>query len=555
MDPIFLARLNYNNCCDSYIFDQREMKLLRDVVPPPGFCFMGFRFNRSVISFLQSIPGARWDAASEMWLVPIELQSEALRYAQSQRVTTSFVFAKPGNLDALERADPRLYQFQRAIVARAIYDRRLLVAVETGLGKTPIALETFRLAGCRRVLVVTQKGILSHWADELRKWDPNNEITEVEITTYDKLDDVRNNGLPPYDGVAFDEVHNAKNYRTERYRNAKAILGSQVTENAIVLALSATPIDKPEEIHGVVDLVWPKRFGHWGTYGKDDKRRLGFRDTYCTTQTEYINGREIVRVEGINETKAQELRSRIHALSAHATKLEFGHLLPPFTVLPLRVSGDDRSQNMGVGGYGDDRKFEDSLASLSDLKLSHALAWVRERIGAGEKKLMLVTYRVELAERISKAINTASDIDVHSVYVIGETPDRDVVIKSAKAAPEIVFVGSMKSIGTGIDLTEFPNVLVVELYWSINQMKQLMGRFSRLSGSKSSKVELLTVRGTGDEIISARLCKKIDALNALLQGGQSDTRLVEALSEQDSDEDILKELRAAFATVAEGDNW
>lgn len=307
-----------------------------------------------------------------------------------------------------------------------------------------------------------------------------------------------------FDAVILDEIQNVKNWKTDRYKNVKRILKELTIPDALIIGLSATPIDKPEEIYAIMELLRPGGFGWWPK----------FRDRYCLTETNVFGGREVTRVKGLNPAHQEELKARIHAFSSFASKCDFAHLLPAFTVRNRRVKSGEKSEL--------------------------AKEWVEEKVDAGEKKLCVVTYSVALAEKIARELNTP-------FLVTGKVGERDDVIKQARKTPECILVASMKSIGVGIDLTEFPSALVTELYWSINVMKQLLGRFSRLSGKVPSAVDLLVMGGTADEMVASRLVRKIDAINMIMARGQTDQQITDALNEEEDEATFQQELRLAFA--------
>lgn len=484
------------------------MRLAKNVRPPNGFIFTKFKYHQGLIEAIKQYPGTKWNKENSCWVIPQCLQGKVLDDAHVRGIIPAFVYAEAFDVDISE-INPILFkEYQQPAVLRALSQRRLLICFETGLGKAATAIETCRLDKAENILVVTQRGIVGAWEDEFKKWAPDIKAL-VTINSYSSF----GHDPEPYDAVIFDEIQNLKNWKTDRYKTAKDVL-KFTTPNALVLGLSATPIDKPEEIHSVMEIIRPGAFGWW----------TKFRERYCETRTDVFGGREVTKVVGLKQETTEELRQRISCYAVFASKKEFAHLLPAFNVKQRRVPRGDR--------------------------VEYTLDWLQEHDASAETKFAIITYNIELVSKIEEKVR--KEYPDYAVYAVtGQTHNIDETIKKAIAADKCILVASMKSIGTGIDLTAFPNALVVQLYWSLNVMKQLLGRFSRLSGKLPSSVELLTIGGTPDEIVASAVVRKIGAVNALLASGQTDEKLVSALDEEDDEENLQAELRVAFSNFEE----
>lgn len=485
-----------------------------------------------MVAYVRTLLGASWDPVRKRWSIPEEFQPAVHTEALRQGVSISWEWNLPSVSIDPELVDKRLHPFQAHIVERIGRERRLIVAAETGLGKGVVALAACKALAASRVLIVTMKGIRGHWENEIATWDA---ARNYQLTHYEQLAEFVGQ---QYDIIVFDEVHNLKNWKTARYSDCVELLKGHTDKH--VIALSATPVDKPEEIHSLVNLLWPKRFGYWLSYGE----KLGFRDTYCITETTDINGREVTRVKGIKEAQCAALRARVAALSVHVSKLAHSNLLPPFKVSHARLPAVNSPSPEQLGG-------EDQFAAkaesplLADSKVDHIVEWVAAR---SEQRVAVITYHVEFAKRLAGLLSA----DGRQVILItGETTKRDSQLLAAKSGDNTVLVASMKSVGTGINLTAFSEVIVTELTWSINQMKQLFGRFHRLSGSEPVNLTLLTVKNTLADLMAYRLAKKISAVSQLMGTGQTDVDMMNALGEESqTDEEFKSELRAAFASYS-----
>jgi hypothetical protein len=493
---------------------------------------MTFKFDRTMIDFVKQFPGTRWDSADRAWLIPEELEKDIYEFATSRGAAIQSHYHQREQRDPAP-FDPRLHEFQRSAATRANAMGCQLAAFQTGLGKSGTAISAARMVDAGRILVITQRGVLGHWGVEVAKWWPDG-VERFTVTNYEQLAKLEGE---KFDYFILDEIQNVKNWQTARYKACDKLLKNN--PDAIRFALSATPVDKPEETYALFSLLIPGIFGWW----------TKFRDRYCETSNDLINDRDITRVEGISKLHGEELRRRIEHYTVCASQLEHAHLLQPFSVRPLRISrqGDVESLGVGATALGDDVDWIESLKSERDVKLAAVLEWAKAQFLAGQRKLMIVTYRVELAEEIKRAIEPRED-GLSVCLVTGATKNKDEVILNAANAEDGVLVASMKSIGVGVDcLKAFPKTLVVELHWSISLMKQLLGRFRRLGGLIPTEVDLMVVDGTMSAVIADRLVKKLSAVGTLFASDTTDTAIQQTLNPDVDDEEFLAELRAACA--------
>ncbi len=135
-----------------------------------------------------------------------------------------------------------LVEFQRDAVARIgsilQHRRGAFLADAVGLGKTFVALAIIEQALQRKepVALVVPAALKPHWLRHLRRL-PASERAPVSVITHTALSFGRS-GTRCYGLVVVDEAHAFRNPRTRRY----AAL-SQLTRNARVLLLSATPVN------------------------------------------------------------------------------------------------------------------------------------------------------------------------------------------------------------------------------------------------------------------------------------------------------------------------
>ena len=174
---------------------------------------------------------------------------------------------------------PEIFRpFQKEAVEFIENNGRALIAMDTGLGKTAVALHYLRLhPELRPAVVVCNSAVKYQWIDELRKWgDWRSESVQVINGTtpgfgfgtfltinYDILAhhvDMLKKIKPKV--VIFDEVQKIKNPLSKRGKSAQVF-----REVEKVICLSGTPIEnRPAEFWNMLSILRPDIFYNRGWF-------------------------------------------------------------------------------------------------------------------------------------------------------------------------------------------------------------------------------------------------------------------------------------------------
>lgn len=461
------------------------------------------RFDATLVEYLKALPGCTYHPAAGKgtWLVPDELRPDITHAAQQRSLLPRFAIW-PGTTVVSAEPSPRLLPYQARDVDRALRQRSLLLNYETGLGKTIVAIETLRCSVALPAIIIMPAAVKTHWVRALGNWwpqaagSPERSIETISrasewdswrssdgtglssaafdtifVTSYEVAASAPVRG---WNSITLDEAHYVKNHRAQRSKAIRLLLAG--SPSAFRLALTATPADKVLDLFNQLDLLWPGRFGYFGK----------FRDRYMEMG---LNGAGYREPTGLNPERIPELERRLDACLARATKAEWGHLLPPFQVRRLDATGS---------------------------RLTAALEWLDTIREEGSERRCIITYRIQTAQDLHSKLPGSTL--VHG-DIEGGPQAREKLITEAASRSRSTLIATMKSVGIGIDLTAFDRVLVAEIYPSLPVMQQLLGRFSRLSGKRSSIVDLLVTRDPRDQTTAAQLARKVDELNALAQSG------------------------------------
>lgn len=476
-------------------------------------------------------------------------------------------------LDGLPDANRNLYNYQAKGVYAAVKKKRLLINFKPGLGKTPTAIETMRLAGTRFALVICPAIVRDTWKAELETWWPSSplpwvaETSEVlqsilkgvgeteggltkeypfVITSYELAE--RNATLlaaQKWDAIILDESHYVKNGNSKRSKALATILENH---QGLRLFLTGTPIaNEPIDLHNQVDLLYP---GLWGSLHEFKRRYcLEKENPHATSGKEYY---------GINPETAPELRERLSYLSVTATEKEIEGLLPPITFQAVRVRP---SRSFDLRSYLDtfDRrdvhlaKSEDAIRACGLEKTGKVVELVEEALASGSTHISVMTHQRATAEEIAAALS-GTGLPIACITGADTHKKRHAEIARLAAEPAAIFVGTMHSIGIGInELVAFPDVIYAELDYRPDEVVQSMKRYHRVSGKANVRVRVLVLEGTLEERVARAVSRKLKDQDKVVSSGVLAGDLVDTLDEKISDDEFYKRLQEAAAKMGEQD--
>jgi SWI/SNF-related matrix-associated actin-dependent regulator 1 of chromatin subfamily A len=526
--------------------------------PIPYFVLCNFPFNRPMQADLKAqIPGAHYagDDFHGWWVVPVEclLELEAVAHTYGLEVvdkredTGENVTGKPASSVHMRA---KFHPYQIAGVKAALQDRAHMLAFDMGLGKTAAAIEAMRKAGVETALIIAPASVRLQWKDQLDQWWPEHpDVYVLEKGARAKL------ALDPFvstsyelakhlvgkkfDAVVIDESHYLSNAKSVRSKIVREILRGN--PSALTLFLTGTPImNEPWQLWNQLDTLYPGRFGRFGT----------FCERYCNI---YSNDYSAWSPGGINTEHASELRDRLSAVCTRATKKEWGHLLPPFTLTPVRVRSKRKfnprellEQFSRMDLHNADG-MDALIRGLADSKVEHAVEYA-ENAMASVDRLVILTHLKATGTEIAVALREKLR-GVEVFYMDGDisTKQRNITIENALAVKKGVLVATMHSVKEGINsLVGFDQALIAELYWSPGLMAQVLGRFERLNGS--CNVGLMVVEGTHEEVVAQALITKMGQSSRVLAQSGGETALDGALKNELSEEEEFSCMQDVIAS-------
>lgn len=484
---------------------------------PAGMLWLTAPYNEDFNNDIKQYPGVRWMKKEKRRLVPADLVEVVRGHARAHKMDVSFsasanLFANPGAVTL----DERLYEYQADAAKLALHYPSMMLNFDPGLGKTPTAIAV--LQSVSNALVICPANMRTVWQDELSKWLP-----EAQVFVIKKPSDYATVGGKTFhsespivlvcsygtlrpdilvDMLILDESHYVKNPKSGRTKIVKQLRG--LNPEARVLMLTATPIaNDPADLWQQLDIMYP---GRYGTFWQ-------FTERYSNVSNNGY-GRKVL---GLNDERADELRERLKYVAISKSKAEVAHLLPPFTVQGIRVPRNTES---------------------SEAKVEAALEHVSACRENDEKHVMVLTYLRDTAQRVWSQLESMHE---NVFYVDGELSidKREETLREARYRSRSIVVATIGSVMEGIDLTWNSTAIFAEMVYSPRQMVQVLGRFSRLSGTIPTRVLLLILEATNDEYVAAVILRKLTEANKVLTPGTDAEKMIKALV-PDEDEEYFK---------------
>jgi len=521
-----------------------------------------FPYDEKTIKFIKGIPGSYYQPQKKSWVVPVEFREEICKVwarasmggERPNMVQHSFTMDKLASI--LTDTWPKLFEYQREGILRAVNTRRHFFTDETGLGKTAQAISAIRALGIRTCLVVCPAIVRYEWRTQFGKWWPNHpdigiieegfvrKVTKkvaerrqkayaspIRVVSYDLLSEVLDAKV---EAIIFDEAHYLKSPASQQYQKAVLLTGNNPF--CTLFGLSATIIpDRPSDVFGPLNLFYP---GRYGRLNSNKKGSFTFNNRYSIATVK--NPDYPPTFSGVNRIYAPELKMRLSFVSSRTTKEAVKHLLPPFRTQLLTIPNKQINQEAPNWGWF----CEKNLTT----KQNWVVDWFRNRVNEGVKRVTIFTHTRAAAEAYFMAI-TKEIPSWFGCCIHGDMPpDKRVeAIKHFNEAPMAFISATMHSLGIGINgLESSDQVLFAEMYWRPETNIQALGRFYRLSGRNPVTVSFLALENSIDMIVAEKVRQKVEAIGNLQDLGVAENAILTSLGQEKTDEEMFLELQKNF---------
>lgn len=114
------------------------------------------------------------------------------------------------------------------------------------------------------------------------------------------------------------------------------------------------------------------------------------------------------------------------------------------------------------------------------------------------------------------------DREIRYSYLDGRTKDRRKPVEEFETNEDIrLFLISLKTGGTGLNLTAADTVIIYDPWWNPMVENQAIDRAHRIGQTKKVQVFRLITKGTVEEKILALQQNKLDLFNEVIEGGNA----------------------------------
>lgn len=455
---------------------------------------------------------------------------------------TALSSAKDGECP-VDLAQP-LFPFQRAGVAYAIKQKRVIIGDEMGLGKTPqgIAVAVHAHNEGYKVLVVVPPSLRINWQRSFAMFAPQLTTsvvtgntptavpkTDVVIIGDSNIDAWASKLAGKFGALIVDEAHRIKNAKAGRTKGITHIARQVPSEGYVVLLSGTIIVNRPNELISPLSVIDRLENVFYG--------RSSFLFRYCdpvhngwgyvyngasntTELNEKLRGTCYVRrnkSEVLTELPAKR-RAQVAVEISEAHLSAYRHAEDNFRDFVIT--------NGGAEAWAKASKAEvitrlNALRKLLGVaKIPYVVEHVEELVSEGEKVIVFAHHR-DVINGLSEALAS------HGVVrVIGGMTDeqKQQAVDTFQNGDAKVFIGQFTSAGVGLTLTASSHVVFAEIPWTPAEAVQSEDRAHRI-GQTDSVVAwwMLAVDSnpsgiTIDDRLWALLNAKHETVSAVLTG-------------------------------------
>lgn len=448
----------------------------------------------------------------------------------------------PGNVPGFkENRQPYLYQAQAAQIA--LNNPNLLLGDDVGLGKTISALATLTMGAPLPAAIVVQPHLALQWAARIEEFTtltshiikgtqpydlPNVDVYIFKYSNIAGWVDVFDKGI--FRSFIGDEIQELRKGQSTAKGRAAAILQEHAELN---LGLTATPIyNYGDEMFEVMGYVEPDLLGH----------EYEFKREWCSP----VNGKWMVKdPDGLGSFLQDSGYFLVR--DEHDTNVESS--MPPLNLVEWEVGWDDSAvadvneiartlaQKVMTGRFVDRgqaaRELDAFLRMQTGVAKARSVAAYVDMLLKDAPRVLLAGWHRDVYEIWQAHLSGHNPI----LYTGTESPARKAKnVERFTSGDSRVMMISLRS-GSGLDgLQEHcSDVVVGELDWSPQVLKQLYGRLRRPGQTKQVTAHVLHTNGGSDPVMLDALGVKTDQSRGIVTPGED-------VEQKDRDETRMRRL-------------
>lgn len=452
-----------------------------------------------------------------------------------------------------------LLPYQRAGVAYALRQRRIILGDEMGLGKTPqlIAIALRAKHEGKRSLVVVPPSLRENWRREIAKF--TNGALSVEVVVGTKpyalsnadVTVIGDAGVAGWAGelakagfgaLLVDEAHRAKNPKAKRTIGLGAIARSIPSEGYVVLASGTPAVNRPVELVSPLNIIGQLK----PVFGSDasfkwrycDPVHNGFGYTFngasnTAELNDKLTGTCMVRrrKEDVLKELPAKRRAQVAVALDNATLREYKRIEDDFLAWVYEKGGREaalRASNAEVI-----TRLTALRASMGKAKVASAVEHIESLIEDDQPVVVFAWHR-EVIDTFIEACNERAQNDPRwsVVKVVGGMTDdaKQKAVDDFQSGRANIFIGNYVAGGVGLTLTRASQWVGIELPWTPADLQQAEDRIHRIGQTEAVTCWHITgAREDGQDTIDDRLFRllnhKAEVLSSVIDGFANDLNI------------------------------
>jgi SWI/SNF-related matrix-associated actin-dependent regulator of chromatin subfamily A-like protein 1 len=441
-------------------------------------------------------------------------------YADREEITVS--------ADNFPHSSIKPYPFQLDTVKQLLERKKIINALEAGLGKTAITVMACEYLQ-KKTVIVCPASVKENWKKEIHQINPNADVSvlysdeeyksaQYVVLNYDIMnkfiDNLLNDG---FEVVAFDEAHKLRGVsQSGKPSSQRAKLAIKLADNMdYVFPITATPfVNQTKDIFNLLNVIDHPLGSKWWV----------FANTYCAPEKTAFG----TTFKG--SSNQEQLNKRLYPNSIVRIKTEDHIELPDRTRSFIPVKINMNKYNKQIKSYMDNRQsLEDNgkhLVELTIMRQTLAKEKAKEAVKMIKDYLDQEIFVVVFSNYTDVVYSIADKFKDDSVVITGDvdSKERQKAVEQFQSGKKKVFVGNIDAAGEGITLTKSHQMIVVDMHWSpvvmVNQMEK---RIHRISQTQPVNVQYLYCEEASiDQGLLKMLESKLSDSSLILDGKKED---------------------------------
>ncbi|WP_079709827.1 DEAD/DEAH box helicase [Paraliobacillus ryukyuensis] len=496
---------------------------------------INFDYDKNILNQIKNLENRQYNSKNKSWRVQksdidwLYEKLKKLNYVDISELEkfTSNHYNSDGKISPEDfpssTIDP--YNFQIDTVNKLVGGKKVIDALEAGLGKTAITVMACEYIN-KPTLIICPATIKENWKKEIYKINKHAEVnvlnskdewkmSQYVIINYDIIDRFMENILnEDFNIVVFDEAHKLRGINGRGNPSSKrAKLSLQIASNIeYVFPITATPfINYTKDIFNLLRLIDHPSSDNW----------FRFANTYC--QPDRSSGFGVTYLGSSNKEKLNE---RLYPNYMVRLKTEDYVDLPDRirNFIPVKINMS--KYNKAIKDYLNNRiKFNKNgqhLVRLNIARMELALAKAKESVNLikdlleQDESVVVFTNYTDVADYIESKFNN------NVVKITGdvEAKDRQNAVDMFQNGEKKVFVGNIDAAGEGITLTKAAHMVVIDFHWSpVTMVNQMEKRIHRISQTRPVNIHYLYVEEAEiDQMLLEMLEDKLNDSSLIMDG-------------------------------------